>query len=92
METCVTPVPTPDVPTGADLVLTVCTFDVELISLVTGGESYTVNSASAMAIGTQTPSPVESPLLDENERRLKRGGGTEYLLASRLPECDLVDR
>lgn len=49
-----------DVPTGADLVLTVCTFDVELISLITGGENYTVNGAPAMAIGTQTPDPVES--------------------------------
>ena len=30
----------PDVPTGADLVLTICTFDVELIALATGAESY----------------------------------------------------
>ena len=50
----------PDVPTGADLVLTICTFDIELIALVSGGESYTFNAAPAMAIGTQTADPVES--------------------------------
>ena len=51
---------TPDVPTGADLVLTICVFDVELIGLFTGGEVYTENAAPAMAIGTQVGDAVES--------------------------------
>lgn len=51
---------TPDVPTGADLVLTICVFDVELIALMTGSESYTENSAPAMAVGTEVGDPVES--------------------------------
>lgn len=51
----------PDVATGADLVLTICTFDVELIALATGSESYTgPNGGSAMAVGINTADPVEA--------------------------------
>lgn len=50
-----------DVNTGADLVLTICTFDVELIALVTGSEAYMgPNGGPAMAVGVQTPDAVES--------------------------------
>jgi hypothetical protein len=51
---------TPDVPTGADLVLTICVFDVELIGLMGGYEVYTENGAPAMAVGTQVGDPVET--------------------------------
>lgn len=51
---------TPDVPTGADLVLTICSFDVELIALFGGYESYTENGAPALAVGTQVGDPVEA--------------------------------
>jgi len=50
-----------DVNTGADLVLTICTFDLELIALMTGSESYTgPNGGPAMAVGTNTADAVEA--------------------------------
>lgn len=50
----------PDVETGADLVLTVCSFDPELISLVTSAEIFEANGQPGFAKGTQTAVPVES--------------------------------
>lgn len=50
----------PDVETGADLALTLCTYDVELIALLTSAEVLTVNGAPGFAKGTQTATPVES--------------------------------
>lgn len=50
-----------DVPTGADLVLTICTFDVEFIALATGSESYTApGGLPGMAVGITAGDPVES--------------------------------
>lgn len=50
----------PDVETGADLVLTLCTFDPEMIALATSAEIFTANSQPGFAKGTQTASPVEA--------------------------------
>lgn len=50
----------PDVETGAGLVLTLCTFDVETIALVTAAEVFAANGQPGFAKGTQTASPVES--------------------------------
>lgn len=51
----------PDTNTGADLVLTICTFDVEFIALLTGASIVIDGSAEniGFAIGTDTASPTE---------------------------------
>jgi hypothetical protein len=50
----------PDVPTGADLVLTLCNYDPELIGLAIGAEALTVNTAPGFAVGTNAADPVEA--------------------------------
>lgn len=50
----------PDVETGADLVLTLCSFDPELIALAVSAEVIMANGEPGWAKGTQTASPVEA--------------------------------
>lgn len=50
----------PDTNTGADLVLTLCTFDVESIALATGASIVTDGAENVgFAIGTDTANPTE---------------------------------
>lgn len=50
----------PDVATGADLVLTLCNYDPELIGLAVGAEAFTHNSQPGYAVGVSAADPVEA--------------------------------
>jgi len=50
----------PDVATGADLVLTLCNYDPELIGLAVGGEVFAENGFPGFAVGVTTADPVEA--------------------------------
>lgn len=50
----------PDVPTGADLVLTLCNYDPELIALAIGGENFTENGQPGFAVGVNAADAVEA--------------------------------
>lgn len=71
----------PDVTTGEDLTLTLCQLDLELISILTGGE--VLLDSSGEVIGVEAPDPSATPPLVEFDAWTKAYEGSSQVASPR---------